>query len=109
MIIGGRAVITELVFSFEGSSESIAAHLVGRPNQDNGVRGIIPIELAPTLFDALSGHKYTVVSFKYADGTSDAIRINGFRDPNAGSPMTEFTQCLHGHPPPIHGHLVPAP
>jgi len=102
-----RAAITDLVFSFADTDVTVPVHLVGTPNKDNGVRGIVDFDRRHALFDALSDYKYVTVSFKYADGSSDAIRILGYRDPNSWTQNTKFAQCLHGNTPRIIEPLRP--
>ena len=69
-----RAAITDLVFSFADSDVTVPVHLIGNPNRDNGVQGIVDFGRRDALFDALSNNKYVTVSFKYADGSADAIK-----------------------------------
>lgn len=102
-----RAAITDLVFSFESTDGTVPVHLVGTPNKDNGVRGIVDFDRRHVLFDALSDYKYVTVSFKYADGSSDAIRILGYRDPNSWTQNATFAKCLHGNTPRIIEPLRP--
>lgn len=102
-----RAAITDLVFSFESTDVTVPVHLVGTPNKDNGVRGIVDFDRRHVLFDALSDYKYVTVSFKYADGSSDAIRILGYRDPEGWTKNAKFAKCLHGNTPRIIGPLHP--
>ncbi len=96
-----RAAITDMAFSFADSDVTVPVHLVGAPNKDNGVRGIVDFDRRDALFGALSNYKYVTVSFKYADGSADAIRMLGYRDPYSGTGNTKFAKCLHGTTPRI--------
>jgi hypothetical protein len=82
--------------------------LVGSPTKDNAMRGSVDFDRAGALFDALSGDTYITISFRYPDGTSDAVRIRGYRDRNRGTPMMVFTRCVHGGTPATLGPLIPA-
>ena len=112
-VVGGkrkaRAAITRLEFTFEGRDGCVAARVVGAPNKDNGIRAVVEPESTELLFDALSTDKYFVVSFKYADGSSDAIRMRGYRDPDHRTKMSVFARCVRGDPPAILGPLFPVP
>jgi hypothetical protein len=98
-----RAPITELSFAVEDDPEPISAQLVGAPNSANGVRGIIDLRRATTLFYAFSNEREITVTFKYGDGTSDQVRFAGFRDSrNSGrGKNSPFDECLRGRTPKI--------
>jgi hypothetical protein len=99
----GRAPITAMEFSFEEAPETFPVQIVGAPNSDNAVRGVIELERAPRLFQLFAGSQYVTVSFHYADGSADAIRIRDYRDNDRFTRVSAFQQCLDGHTP--HGNL----
>ena len=94
-------------FSFEGANTPVPVNIIGAPNKDNAIRGIVDFDRAASLFDALSSDRYITIAFKYADGTVDAVKIRGFRDRNRGNPMEVLKRCLHGYPPDITGPMFP--
>jgi len=110
-MVGGkrvpRAAITAIAFTFEGKEGSVDVEIVGAPNASNGIRGMVPLEKAGPLLDALQVEKYLTISFKYADGSADAVRIRGFRDRDRGTPNAVFTRCTHGNPPKTSGPYFP--
>ncbi len=97
-----RSVITGLEFSADGLSDPVPIQIVGSPNPDNAVRGVIDMARSAALFDALGGPGYVTVSFRYADGTADAVRLHGHRDQDRGTKMSTLARCLRGDTPPLH-------
>jgi hypothetical protein len=96
-----RVPITELSFSVEDDPEPIPAHLVGTPNSDNGVRGILDLERATKLFEAFSYEREIAATLRYADGTSDQLKFSGFRDSRhiGRGKNSPFNECLRGVTP----------
>lgn len=102
-----RSAITGLEFSWEGAQEPVAIQIVGAPNRDNGIRAVIDLPRSAALFSALETDQYITLSFRYADGTTDAVRLRGYRDPDRGTKMSTFARCLRGDPPATTGPLFP--
>jgi hypothetical protein len=98
-----RAAITELAFTTEDDSQPLTVELIGTPNQDNGVRGTLPLAPAAQLFSALTNNRQIEARIKYFDGTSELLRFAGFRDHSkfSGDNNGPFGQCLRGITPRI--------
>jgi hypothetical protein len=98
-----RPPITELSFTLADHPVPIAAQLVGRPNQDNAVRGTLDLEGATKLFDAFSNEYEITATFKYSDGTSDQLKFAGYRDSRkfGRGKNSPFDECLRGLTPKI--------
>jgi hypothetical protein len=98
-----RAPITELSFSVEGDAENIAAQIVGAPNVDNAIRGVLDPGRAATLFSAFSNEQKISANIRYSDGTSDQLTFAGFRDSRSwgSGKNSPFDECLRGVTPRI--------
>jgi len=98
-----RAPITELSFTTEDDREPFDVRLIGAPNADNGVRGVLDLDRAPKLFNAMSDNRQMIATIKYGDGTSDLVTFAGFRDNRkfGRGKNSPFEECLRGLTPRI--------
>jgi hypothetical protein len=97
-----RPPIVDLSFSIEGNPQTIAARIVGAPNADNGIKAVLETESAKQLFSAFSDDAHILtIALKYADSSSDALQIRGYRDLRkfGGGKNSMFNECLRGHIP----------
>jgi hypothetical protein len=95
-----RPPITDLSFSLEDYPAAITARLMGAPNQYNGVRGTFDLEPATKLLYALANGHSVVATLKYGDGSSDVLKLFGFRDVKYGK-NSDLEDCLRGQMPRI--------
>jgi hypothetical protein len=88
-------------FTTDVEAEPISAQIIGAPNKDNGVRGVLDPSRATKLFAALSNERRISATLKYADGTTDHLEFSGFRDRRdvGGGENNPFDQCLRGLTP----------
>jgi hypothetical protein len=98
-----RSPITELSFTTEDDLTPVEVRLLGTPNADNGIRGAMDLDRAAKLLQAISEDRQITAALKYADGTSDILKFEGFRDnrkfgKGKNSPLEE---CLRGLTPRI--------
>lgn len=105
-----RPPIIDMSFSIEGETEAIPAKIVGSPNFDNAIRAILEAEPAAKLFTAFSEAQLVILTLKYDNGTSDALKIRGYGDRRkfGGGKNSYFNQCLQGLAPRA-GRPVPIP
>jgi hypothetical protein len=98
-----RSPVTQVSFTTQDDSEPLAAQIVGAPNKDNGVRGTLDLVRAKKLFDAFSNDRQIAATLVYADGTSDLLKFEGFRDMRkfGGGKNSPFEECLRGMTPGI--------
>ncbi len=94
-----RAPITALTFGVEGQAEPVLTRLVGPPNADHGIKGIIELDRAKVLFDGFSEEKWITITLTYADSTSEILRTRGFHEPYHGGRASPFNMCLLGKVP----------
>ena len=96
-----RSPVTQVSFTTQDDSEPLAAQIVGAPNKDNGVRGTLDLVRAKKLFDAFSNDRQIAATLVYADGTSDLLKFEGFRDLRkfGGGKNSPFEECLRGMTP----------
>jgi hypothetical protein len=96
-----RSPITELTFTTQDDAEPLALQLVGTPNKDNGVRGMLDLTRAAKLFKSLSNDRQINATLTYADGASDRLQFSGFRDVRkfGGGKNSPFDECLRGVTP----------
>jgi hypothetical protein len=106
-----RAPITALSFSVEGDPQPIAARIVGAPNADNGIEGLLETAPAYKLLTAFSEPRLITIRLKYADDRSEVLQIRGSPDSHTvsgGRSSSYFSECLRGYTP-SPGSLNPAP
>jgi hypothetical protein len=90
-----------MIFTTQDDAEPLSAKLVGAPNKDNGVRGVLDLARATKLFEALSNDRRIYATLNYADGSTDHLQFSGFRDRRnvGGGKNNPFDQCLRGETP----------
>jgi len=96
-----RAPITELSFNTEDDPDPFDVRLMGTPNADNGVRGVLDLDRAAKLLKTISDDRQVVATLKYVDGTSDILKFAGYRDTRkfGGGKNSRFEECLRGMTP----------
>ena len=96
-----RAPITAFSFVVRGSSDAIAAKIVGSPNAFNAVRGMIDAEPAAGLFKAFYTGQLITISLTYQDATTDSLQLYGMADRRkfGGGQNNYFAECLRGLAP----------
>lgn len=96
-----RSPVTQVSFTTQDDAEPLTAQIVGAPNKDNGVRGTLDLVQAKKLFDAFSNDRQIAATLVYADGTSDLLKFEGFRDLRkfGGGKNSPFEECLRGRIP----------
>jgi hypothetical protein len=96
-----RAPITELTFNTEDDPDPFDVRLMGTPNADNGVRGVLDLDRAAKLLKTISDDRQIVATLKYGDGTSDILKFAGYRDARkfGGGKNSRFEECLRGMTP----------
>ncbi|HZZ17046.1 MAG TPA: hypothetical protein VFE08_13920 [Candidatus Sulfotelmatobacter sp.] len=98
-----RQPVTAISFIVEGDSEAIPVHLVGPPNADNGVRGVLDFERSAALFWAFAQEHRITITLTYADATTDVLKARGYRDSRVlgGGKNSPFYECMRGVTPPV--------
>jgi hypothetical protein len=96
-----RAPITELSFNTEDDPDTFDVRLMGTPNVDNGVHGVLDLDRAAKLLKTISDDQQVVATLKYGDGTSDILKFAGYRDTRkfGGGKNSRFEECLRGLTP----------
>lgn len=103
-----RSPITQLSFTLHGVADPIVAEIQGVPNAANGIVALIQSQPAARLFSEFQTDRYILISMKYADGSTDQLRLRGFSDkrPSAGRNNTYFDECLRGFKATVPGETI---
>ena len=98
-----RPPITELSFTTDDDSVPVNVRLLGTPNADNGIHGAMDFDRAAKLLHSISEDRQITATLKYADGTSDILKFEGFRDNRkfGGGKNSPLEECLRGRTPRI--------
>ena len=96
-----RQPISGIVFTLEDDKNPIPVQLVGLPNKDNGVQGLLDLGRSAALFEALSNEKRITITLTYLDGTTDILKARGFRDMRkfGRGKNSYLNECLRGLTP----------
>jgi len=96
-----RQPISGIVFTLEDDKNPIPVQLVGLPNKDNGVHGLLDLGRSAALFEALSNEKRITITLTYLDGTTDILKARGFRDMRkfGRGKNSYLNECLRGLTP----------
>jgi hypothetical protein len=96
-----RQPISGIVFTLEGDKDPIPVQLVGSPNRDNVVRGLVDFDRSAALFEAFSDEKRITITLTYLDGTADILKARGFRDNRkfGRGKNSYLNECLRGRTP----------
>ena len=97
----GRSPIVEMVFAIAGETDPIPAHIVGAPNQDNGIRAVLDTAPAGKLFSAFSEARPITINLKYGDSSADSLEVRGWHDFKRSGKNSNFALCLKGYTPEI--------
>jgi hypothetical protein len=95
-----RAPIIGLSFSTGDDRDPFEVRLVGTPNSDNGVRGVLDFDRGVKLLTTIMYDDQPIIAtLKYRDGTSDMLQFAGYKDSRKFGKNSKLEDCLRGVTP----------
>jgi hypothetical protein len=94
-----RPPIRALAFTLKAGGEPLITRIVGRPNADNSINGILETAPAQQLLEAFYNAQPIAVSLTYQDGATEVLEVRNWKPGASDDGFEYLPQCLKNlHP-----------